>query len=219
MEVLSIFKKIIVVASVLFAIGAVAITFKGNTYTSDDVVPDGIEQIDNITNVWGDQPFYTVQLPTKEQIEEIKAKLAKLEEYERLEEMEKNKPVSKYASVAELITDEEVALSAFAIYHESRGESYEGQKAVCEVIFNRVLHPEWPNTVKEVLYQPNQFDVASYMLTADINEPELLAQAFRIVYEVLEETEYVLPDSDYIYFAQKVIGKSPIELGVHYFCK
>ena len=206
-------------ASVLFAIGAVAFTFKGITYTSDDIIPDGIEQIDNITSVWGDQPFYTVELPTKEQIEEIQAKLAKLEEYERLEQMEENKPISKYAPVAEIITDEEIALSAFAIYHESRGESYDGQKAVCEVIFNRVLHPAWPNTVKEVLYQPNQFDVASYLLTADINEPELLAQAFRIVYEVLEETEYVLPDSDYVYFAQKVIGKSPIELGVHYFCK
>ena len=59
----------------------------------------------------------------------------------------------------------------------------------------------------------------AYLLTANINEPELLAQAFDLVREVLETTEYILPDG-YVYFAtSKVNGKDFIQIGNHYFSK
>jgi len=43
------------------------------------------------------------------------------------------------------------------IYHESRGESGEGQIAVAMVTVNRVKHTEWPSTICDVVYQPYQF--------------------------------------------------------------
>ena len=38
-----------------------------------------------------------------------------------------------------------------------RGESYEGKLAVGAVVMNRVKSPLFPNTIKEVIYQPRAF--------------------------------------------------------------
>ena len=40
-----------------------------------------------------------------------------------------------------------------AIYYEAATEPDEGQRAVAQVVLNRVAHPEWPNTVCGVVYQ------------------------------------------------------------------
>lgn len=42
---------------------------------------------------------------------------------------------------------------ASAIYYEAATEPDEGQRAVAQVVLNRVRHPEWPNTVCGVVYQ------------------------------------------------------------------
>lgn len=55
------------------------------------------------------------------------------------------------------VTEEELELLARAVYSEARGEIYEGQVAVAAVIINRVLHPLFPNTIREVIFQPWQF--------------------------------------------------------------
>ena len=44
-----------------------------------------------------------------------------------------------------------------ALYHEARGESVKGQRAVAEVILNRVDHPAFPKSVCGVVNQPKQF--------------------------------------------------------------
>jgi len=46
-----------------------------------------------------------------------------------------------------------------AIYHEARGEKYEGQAAVAQVVFNRVQYSgsEWGKSICGVVYQPGQF--------------------------------------------------------------
>ncbi len=43
------------------------------------------------------------------------------------------------------------------IHGEARGESYEGKLAVGAVVMNRVKSPLFPNTIKEVIYQPRAF--------------------------------------------------------------
>jgi Cell Wall Hydrolase len=40
-----------------------------------------------------------------------------------------------------------------AIYYEAATESDDGQRAVAQVVLNRVRHPAWPNTVCGVVYQ------------------------------------------------------------------
>lgn len=42
---------------------------------------------------------------------------------------------------------------AQAIYYEARSESEEGQRAVAQVVLNRVRHPAWPSSVCGVVYQ------------------------------------------------------------------
>ena len=44
-----------------------------------------------------------------------------------------------------------------ALYHEARGEGFEGMVHVAAVIHNRVLDDRWPDTVCEVVHQPYQF--------------------------------------------------------------
>ncbi len=50
-------------------------------------------------------------------------------------------------------TAEERRCLANGIYFEARGESVEGQKAVAQVIVNRVKNPAYPNSVCGVVYQ------------------------------------------------------------------
>jgi hypothetical protein len=40
-----------------------------------------------------------------------------------------------------------------AIYYEAANEPDEGQRAVAQVVLNRVRHPAWPDTVCDVVYQ------------------------------------------------------------------
>ena len=46
---------------------------------------------------------------------------------------------------------------ASAAYYEARNQSDTGVVAVMHVIKNRVAHKAWPDTVKGVVYQKNQF--------------------------------------------------------------
>lgn len=53
----------------------------------------------------------------------------------------------------------DVTLLARLIDVEARGEPYRGKVAVGAVVVNRVKDRRFPNTVREVIYQPNQFAV------------------------------------------------------------
>ncbi|MEL7446411.1 MAG: cell wall hydrolase [Pseudomonadota bacterium] len=45
---------------------------------------------------------------------------------------------------------------AQAVYYEAASESAAGQRAVAQVVLNRVSHPNWPNSVCGVVYQGSQ---------------------------------------------------------------
>ncbi len=75
-----------------------------------------------------------------------------------LEEQVKNKkPESANMQLPPQYSEKDLALIANAVYGEARGEPYEGQVAVAAVILNRVEHPDFPNTVSEVIFQPLAF--------------------------------------------------------------
>ncbi len=52
---------------------------------------------------------------------------------------------------------EDVRCLALNIYHEGRGESISGQKAIASVIMNRVRSQRYPDSICEVVWQPKQF--------------------------------------------------------------
>lgn len=56
---------------------------------------------------------------------------------------------------------EDLELLARLIHGEARGEPYEGQVAVGAVVLNRVKSPGFPNTIREVIFQKNQFIAVS----------------------------------------------------------
>lgn len=58
-------------------------------------------------------------------------------------------------------SEDDLKLLANAVYGEARGEPYEGQVAVAAVILNRIEHPDFPNTVGGVIFQPGAFTAVS----------------------------------------------------------
>lgn len=70
---------------------------------------------------------------------------------------------------AELLAkNEDVRMMAAMIQCEAGNQEFEGQVAVGAVIMNRVKAPNYPNTIVEVLYQPNQFGPADSQLFASL---------------------------------------------------
>ena len=125
-------------------------------------------------------------------------------------------PQGRYATIQ--LTERDRTLVALAIYHEGRGESFDGQRAIAEVIFNRVQSPKWPNTVEEVIYQDGQFDCASYLLSADIREPDKLSLAFDVVDYVWQSSEYVFEAPLMGFFRTTPYSSGNYQkLGNHYF--
>ncbi|MGN0444203.1 MAG: cell wall hydrolase [Acutalibacteraceae bacterium] len=71
------------------------------------------------------------------------------------------------------LTNSEKKLIAKTIYLEARGESEEGQRAVCEVIFNRIKCKYFPDNAKDVIYEEGQFTTAGLIKTAPVKEEQL----------------------------------------------
>lgn len=124
-------------------------------------------------------------------------------------------PDGRYDSIA--LTDDEYDLLALCVYHEARGESFEGQRAVAEVVLNRVLNPKFPDTVTGVLFQSGQFSTASLLNLNTAKDHASLSVAYEAVDYVLKETDYVF-DSTVGYFrATPYTSCSYEKLGNHYF--
>ena len=116
------------------------------------------------------------------------------------------------------ITEDDVYTLACLVYHEARGECFEGQVAVVEVVFNRMISDQFPDTVEEVVFQKYgdvwQFSPAPYLWTAEPGETQ-----FQAVYTALNETECnVRPET--VYFSTAPYNeKISAIIGNHYFCE
>lgn len=85
----------------------------------------------------------------------------KEEESRRLEELARKESMAAAGETEEIVEyapiDGDLRRLAAIIYCEARGEPYEGQVAVASVVLNRVESTRFPNTIEEVISQPNQF--------------------------------------------------------------
>jgi N-acetylmuramoyl-L-alanine amidase len=66
------------------------------------------------------------------------------------------------------IDEEEKKLLARLVHAEAEGEPYDGKVAVANVVLNRVENEQFPDTVKDVIYQKNAFEPVQ---NGSINEP------------------------------------------------
>lgn len=111
------------------------------------------------------------------------------------------------------LSDEEIDLLALVTMAEAEGECEEGQRLVIDTVLNRVDHEYWPNTVTEVIYQPNQF---TSMWSSRVDRCEVQEYFRGLVIEELESrTNY-----DVVFFRAgkySAYGTPLFQVENHYF--
>lgn len=136
-----------------------------------------------------------------------------IEEPIAVEEEEEETPLktNRYSELE--ITEEDRELLARIVYLEARGQSFSGQRAVAEVVLNRVLDSRFPDTVYEVLYAPGQFTPAKSIASTTPTETQ-----YEVVDCVIDETPITTENT--VYFATSALTKNVFaKIGDHYFCE
>ena len=110
------------------------------------------------------------------------------------------------------LTWEEIKLLAKVVWVEARGECNEGQQAVAEVVLNRLVSEDFPDTIHDVIYAENQFRSAKFLDEA---------QPYQLQYEMIENAlygPYVLPEDVYYFATSAKTDKIWGRIGGHVFC-
>ena len=110
------------------------------------------------------------------------------------------------------LTDYETLLLAKLLWLECRGEPYDGQQAVAEVVLNRLASEYFPNSIYNIIYAEGQFPCADDMHKATPNQTQ---------YEAIERAlngPYVLPEEVVFYAKHKQNKNFWGKIGEHYFC-
>lgn len=119
------------------------------------------------------------------------------------------------------MTDRE--LLAKLIHAEAEGEPFVGKIAIGAVIMNRLAHPDFPNSIPQIIYQPRQFSPVEDGRLRSIKEPhpDALAAA-----EIAMEGEDPTGGAIFFYNPRKVSPRSWIRqrkiiyaVGEHVFCE
>ncbi len=82
---------------------------------------------------------------------------------------------AKYGELAEEIYQDDLGLLACTVWAEAGNQDLRGKELVVDVVLNRVDSPEYPNTIREVIFDKSQFstvtdgglDKAYYNVTQD----------------------------------------------------
>lgn len=125
------------------------------------------------------------------------------------------KPNERYAQIT--MTEEERRELAEIIYHEARGESPEGQQAVAEVVFNRVIADNFPDTVHDVLHQGEGTSVPQFSTIRLLGTADPLQEQYDAINAALYGPS-ILP-ADVVFFSRK--GENDRvwgQIGNHVFC-
>ncbi|ARK25911.1 spore cortex-lytic enzyme [Sporosarcina sp. P37] len=116
-------------------------------------------------------------------------------------------------------SNQDINLLANAVYGEARGEPYEGQVAVAAVILNRVEHPDFPDSIGGVIFQPGAFTaVADGQIWLTPNE-----RAKEAVIDAINGWD---PSENAIYYFNPITATSKWiwsrpqikKIGLHIFC-
>jgi len=105
-------------------------------------------------------------------------------------------------TVREQIDDATLDLLARLAQAEAGVDGFEGMLAVAAVVLNRVASEEFPNSIRDVIYQTNQFEA---VLRGTIDEMEASAEALRAVREALAGAD---PTGGALYFRNPDIATS-----------
>ena len=115
------------------------------------------------------------------------------------------------------ISDSEFEELRWVLALEAQGEGFEGEIAVCEVIFNRVLSGRWGEGIHGVLSKKGQF--STYKM---IGSSRAWCKPGQVeddaISECMRRGPSTLPDMKYVYFdTGKKNGSRNIKIGHHWF--
>lgn len=127
--------------------------------------------------------------------------------------------VFSQAASAATYTDKDVNTLARLVWLEARGESDQGQRAVVEVVLNRVASDRFPNTIGEVVFA-NNGKVWQFSPARLIPKTVATSKEYRNVYYVLYGGERILP-ADVVYFSTTAAKGKQVycKIGCHVFCR
>ena len=125
---------------------------------------------------------------------------------------EEESPIRECRYPGITLTLEDIDLLAKVVWVEAQGESFEGQQAVAEVALNRLVSPDFPDALRDVIYAEGQFRSVPFLEDAT---------PWQVQYEAIESAlygPYVLP-MDVMYFAQQPTNNNVWgKIGGHVFC-
>lgn len=119
------------------------------------------------------------------------------------------------------LSDSEIDLLARLVRAEAQTESLEGKIAVACVVLNRIESPQFPDTLKEVIYAPGQFQPVK---NGEINKPAD-EESIQAVKAALTDQRQLAPGA--LFFYNPAIATSrwldtratTLEIGQHVFKK
>lgn len=116
------------------------------------------------------------------------------------------------------MTPEEREELAAIVYLEAGNQSAEGQQAVVEVVFNRVLHSAFPGTVHDVLHDGEDTNIPQFSTIYALRR----AEPTQAQYDAIDAALYgdTILDADVVFFSRngendRVWG----QIGDHIFCR
>ena len=112
--------------------------------------------------------------------------------YEEIGEVSNN---NIYTNVIDNLTDYEKELICRIAQLEAGNQPLEGQRAVVEVILNRLIDDIQPSTVEKVLSQPNQF--STWYVRGRVGQEQINEMMF-VIDEVYKNDPIL--SQDYVYF-------------------
>lgn len=150
-------------------------------------------------------PVYSVlQTMDRDELADMRAR----EEYEEpVLAVEDEAPVASYGSDLDLL--------AALVWAEAGDQPLpDGLCYVCDVVLNRVDSPAWPNTIREVIYQPGQFSVVNNgaLNRAFGNVPQ-------VCYDAVQSQLAGRLNYDIIYFSMNYLANGSFAFvhGTHWF--
>lgn len=113
------------------------------------------------------------------------------------------------------LTKDEVDLLARITMAEAEGETDEGKRLVIDTVLNRVDSEHFPDTVYDVIYQPNHF---SPVTNGRLDRCEVQDEYVQLVLEELENRT----NNEVVFFQMydySPYGEDMFQVGCHYFSK
>lgn len=116
------------------------------------------------------------------------------------------------------MTDAELEELAKIVWLEARNQCADGQQAVVEVVFNRVLHSGFPDTVHDVLHEGEDTNRPQFSTIGMLDAAAPTQEQYDAIYNALHGDTIL--DADVVFFSRhgendRIWG----QIGDHIFCR